>query len=1124
MEDRLFPDENALVVPDAWLPLLHPRRGGVPVPAPKVSGSVTKRLAAKVADAAPLIDRALAGKKTDPGLAERARAHLDGTADPLGAAVVAGLTVTWRRWTPADARSAFQFVDAWVAAHGVAFAARAFAELCDLSVTLDDWNGRPLSVQRLDAGLEHPWEPMERTIGRRVRTFLALADDPAHKEAEVSLEEFRSSPRRRLLAAYLVPSRRDWVEECVAEPPRLIGLEGVRLLLCSATAADLDAIGDRFSPRWAEDAGDVVWSLAEGAGARAAPLLARIADDSAGDAAERGAALDALAALPSDEALALLVDRIGQHDAREALLAAAGRFPVRAIRVLARSAEDSPRVAGLLTAHLRLFPGLPSGLPADVRETAGALAAADARVEEAPAEALPGLLVDPPWSHGEAEAAPVVLKGPAAPDGCTVRWAEGERERWAASHRLPAETDDGTDWESRLEIFGERLAFSEEVLAVALRAPEEKVRPRLAGWSPYGSWDAHEWIKPIAARFEGDALPPLLAVARENSLGNGGLLLPFLDTAVARLMAEWNRRRTITRGTAREWFGRHGVAAVPMLVPAAVGKPGPGRLDAEAALRLIASAHGAEAVVEAARTHGDQAAEAVAALLAVDPLTVLPADRPRPPVWAAAHLLPQILLRGRERALPLDAAGHLLTLLAASRPDEVHPGVEIVRDLCDPASLAAFGWALFEEWRAAGMPAEHAWAMHQLGLLGDDGTVRRLTPLIRAWPGEAGHHRAVAGLDVLAAIGTDTALLHLHGIAQRVKFKGLKGRAQEKIAEVAAGLGLGPEQLADRLVPDFGLDADGGLTLDYGPRRFVVGFDEHIKPFVTDEDGKRRKALPKPGAKDDAELAPAAYKRFAELRKDVRTVAADQVSRLESAMVTGRRWSPEEFRGLFVEHPLMWHIARRLVWAAETPGEESGEEGAAPGPGAAVTFRIAEDRTFAGLDDDVLTLPEPCRIGLPHPALMDGRERAAWADVLADYEIMQPFRQLGRPVLALTDEERASGRLARFEGYTVPVHAVLALVRRGWDRGAPQDAGGERWISRRVAPDRYVIIDLKYGITVGNVEASGPQTLEYVWIGDRPTDFHFGKGEYTFGELDPVTASEVLDDLTELTATEGAGR
>ena len=62
-----------------------------------------------------------------------------------------------------------------------------------------------------------------------------------------------------------------------------------------------------------------------------------------------------------------------------------------------------------------------------------------------------------------------------------------------------------------------------------------------------------------------------------------------------------------------------------------------------------------------------------------------------------------------------------------------------------------FAWALFQRWQAAGYPAKESWALDALALLGDDETVRRLTPMIRAWPGEGGHARAVAGLDVLAA-------------------------------------------------------------------------------------------------------------------------------------------------------------------------------------------------------------------------------------------------------------------------------------------------------------------------------------------------------------------------------------
>src|SRR3569833_2370528 len=379
-------------------------------------------------------------------------------------------------------------------------------------------------------------------------------------------------------------------------------------------------------------------------------------------------------------------------------------------------------------------------------------------------------------------------------------------------------------------------------------------------------------MRPIAARFEADALPPALELATAHPTA-GGVLMPFLDERVARLMADWLVRLKSVRRGGLAWSARHGVAAARLLAPDAVGTPGPPRVAAEAALRLVASSHGDEAGARAAGGYGAEAGAAVETLLAADPLDNVPARVPKAGAWADPALLPQVLLRDREQALPLASAAHVLTMLALSRPGEEYAGLAVVRELCDPASLAEFGWAVFERWRMAGMPSKDGWALTGLGAIGDDETVRRLTPVIRAWPGEGGHQRAVTGLDALAEIGSEVALMHLDGIARRVGYRGLRVRAQEKIEQFAAGLGLSREQLAARLVPAFGLDEDGSLRLDYGPRRFVVGFDERLKPYVLDESGRRRRALPAPGARDAAERAPAARKRFAALKKDVRTVS-----------------------------------------------------------------------------------------------------------------------------------------------------------------------------------------------------------------------------------------------------------
>jgi hypothetical protein len=436
----------------------------------------------------------------------------------------------------------------------------------------------------------------------------------------------------------------------------------------------------------------------------------------------------------------------------------------------------------------------------------------------------------------------------------------------------------------------------------------------------------------------------------------------------------------------------------------------------------------------------------------------------------------------------------------------VYAGVGLVTDACDPQSLAEFGWALFQQWRSAGEPAAHGWALDALGWLGDDDTVRRLAPLIRAWPGDGGHARAVAGLGVLAAIGTDVALRHLFGISARVAFKALREQARQKVTDVAAGLRLRPEQLADRLIPDLGLDADGSRTLDYGPRRFLVGFDEQLRPFVADQDGTRRKELPRPAAEDDPVLAAASYRQFAAQTKEARAVAAEQTRRLEQAMVDGRRWSATEFRELFVAHPLVGRIVRRLVWASY--------DGAGVPVGA---LRVTADRGFANLRGEVTGHDPAAVVGVAHPLHL-GADLAGWSQLLAEHGIVQPFRQLDREVYALTDAERAATNLDRFTGRVVPTRKVLGLSRTGsWQRGAHLNPAAQTSMDRPVAGDRTVLVDLDPGITAGEDERSPAQTLVAIRLVTDLGGQRAGQHALPFGDLDPVTASELLRDLTVLT-------
>ncbi|RYF97585.1 MAG: DUF4132 domain-containing protein, partial [Caulobacteraceae bacterium] len=265
--------------------------------------------------------------------------------------------------------------------------------------------------------------------------------------------------------------------------------------------------------------------------------------------------------------------------------------------------------------------------------------------------------------------------------------------------------------------------------------------------------------------------------------------------------------------------------------------------------------------------------------------------------WIAATDLPPVTIGTRRLS---DAQAQAL-LLALRTPD--HPLTLAVKEHADAASRDAFVWKLFERWLAESAPSKEKWAMLAVGQLGGDGSALKLTPMIRAWPGESQHQRAVTGLEVLRGIGTDTALMQINGIAQKVKFKGLQAKAVEAMEGIAADRGLSRAQLEDRVVPTLDLDENGTRIFDYGPRQFRVVLSPELKPLVREEGAapaKPRPDLPKPTAKDDTAQAEAALAEWKLLKKQLAEAAKIQAVRLENAMVRGRRWTPEEFESLLV--------------------------------------------------------------------------------------------------------------------------------------------------------------------------------------------------------------------------------
>ncbi|THV30161.1 DUF4132 domain-containing protein [Glycomyces paridis] len=1052
--------EDQVVMPESWEGWALPRRGNAVreacAPDPEAPAREDERLAAAGAVVA-------AAAEDSPTMAAYARDYLDGEVDPVAAACLAELLDrdherrcraerrTGER-VPVDLRRESDRIDTWTIRHGLPFAVSAAAAMLGCSLLhrgLRETRGARSGYRLL------PWLTGPRLL-YTVRARVAEASAEEYAAIVAAVAEHRGNREGRFAAAVVLPDETDWAAEELADP-LFHGTAHVDRILWSLVTEPAQVALHRKDVDPATFTRHNVADLVANLGAEALPVLTATLRRKRLPTPARRDVLLGIALLPSDAAVEALLDATGDHGAAQALDAAVARFPDRAERLLtARAAAAEPgeraRLLGVLAA-------------------AGRGGADTAAPPQARAEDLPRVLVSPPWTEKRANKVPATIAGLAVPEPQVVG-RPGEFERALALE--PDLVSWGEDyWDAGPSFEDYRTGW---------RYPDSR-------------------LSELARR--GPAVADAVVEAVRKHPVHGRVIVPVRSAPAASAAAHWLLRLKAGHAAGLDWFDRHGLHAVPLLLPEAFGPKAYQRVTARGALRLLSWRHGAQAVADRAAQASPEAGEAVAELLD-DPLRPLLAN-PAPGAWADPDRLPPVLLEGGSATLPRTAVAHLVAALTLWAPRVPYPGIESVAAHCDRGSLERFSLALTELWISAGASGDNAWVVLQLGRFGGAGAAALLERHVPRWAARR-PELATAGLEALAALPAKHGFPVLYRLSRGDAKPVVREGAALRCAVVADRVGVEVEVLADRLTPAFGLDDPEALVLDYGSRRFRITVDERLNLGAVDAAGKVRPRLPSAGVRDDRDAVAAAKARFQGLGKSLRAEAAFQTARLEEAMLTGRVWSGPDFARL-VAHPVLAPIARGLLWLHDDP---EGPQG----------FRLAEDGSFADVHDKSATPPPEAAVRLAHPALL-GPDLAAWTEVFTDYAILQPFDQLARSALTLTPEEAESGVLHRFTGAETTFGALLGALewRRLWwgdERPAWAASAWTHLFSRTLPGGVHLLAEIDPSPDTETPDLQGRHRIAQLWF--APTKNRRRGAAVLRGDaVNPVAVAELLADLVRAT-------
>ena len=400
---------------------------------------------------------------------------------------------------------------------------------------------------------------------------------------------------------------------------------------------------------------------------------------------------------------------------------------------------------------------------------------------------------------------------------------------------------------------------------------------------------------------------------------------------------------------------------------------------------------------------------------------------------------------------------------------------DLFRDIFVRDDADAFALSALEMWEKHGsFHMRYGWMTELLATLGGDHTAIELERHLQKWQkrNDTWRKRAIASMYVLERIDTPTSLMALVGLTQRQERPSVYDEAVRQLHRAASSRKLGWETLSDQVVPTCGLDMRGTRVFELGQRSLGVILDEEFVPRLRGEDRELLDEIPAREEGDDPERYEEAVSAWGLMREQLVDVLDIQTRRMEHAMVSGRRWKPQDWKTYILEHPLMINFARRLVWGSF---DHQGE--------LVSTFRATEDHSLMNVEDDEVELDMSCDVGILHPADLPDKELQDWAQSFAEYELFSPFQQLDRLVIRPPSEKSKRKTLTKYADDTFNEGALRRMMKEEMWRRETGSGRQRRYFYKDLEGDGVSVrayVDLSPGLSAGGAGYDPDQTIPKV--------------------------------------------
>lgn len=429
------------------------------------------------------------------------------------------------------------------------------------------------------------------------------------------------------------------------------------------------------------------------------------------------------------------------------------------------------------------------------------------------------------------------------------------------------------------------------------------------------------------------------------------------------------------------------------------------------------------------------------------------------------NILSNILLKDKKTKAPLNIVKYMFMEYIALKEPSILKDCNKIAEFFDIDSLRNALDNIYSNWLDNKADTKLKNILIPYCLFQTEDKLLKLKAQIEEWALNSRGALAAHAVYAIALKASKFALVLVDTMSVKVKNNQVKNAAKDALKKTAKALEISEDELIDKIIPDLDFDKKGMRELHYGgeaDRVFKLQIKNDFTIEVTDSNDKVLKSLPAPNSKDDKEKADAAKKELTLIKKNIKMITSNQITRLNKVLLNGRKWSYKTFNELFVENPIMNIFALKLICGVYDEKNNLIE-----------SFRYMEDGSFNTYNEEEYifddTIKNKKNITLVHPIELDDEKLSKWKTQLSDYEISQPINQLDLLFEEVKEEHIKNNKIISFEDREITAGEIMSMANKmSFERSRDIEDGGS-----------YTYYELKDSI----LNIACRIDFEYMWFG-----------------------------------------